>query len=38
VFIMSYDPAAKEWRAYDGPLANLVREKRLEADALRSTG
>jgi hypothetical protein len=23
---MTYDPAAKEWRAYDGPLANLVRE------------
>jgi hypothetical protein len=39
VFTMSYDPAAKEWSAYDGPLANLIREKHLEADAaLRSTG
>jgi len=39
VFTMSYDPQTGEWQAYDGPLANRVREVRLEADAaLRSAG
>jgi hypothetical protein len=38
-FVMSYDLQAREWQAYDGPLANRVREVRLEADAaLRSAG
>lgn len=38
-FVMSYDPQTGEWQAYDGPLANRVREVRLEADAaLRSAG
>jgi len=37
VFTMSYDPATEAWRAHDGSLAQLLREKRLEADAaLRS--
>jgi hypothetical protein len=37
VFTMSYDPVMEQWHAYDGPLAKLLREKRLEADAaLRS--
>ena len=39
VFTMSFDPETGEWGAYDGPLANRVREVRLEADAaLRSAG
>jgi hypothetical protein len=33
VFTMHFDPLAKEWGAYDGPLLGLVREKREEADA-----
>lgn len=39
VFTMSFEPQTGEWQAYDGPLANRVREVRLEADAaLRSAG
>lgn len=39
VFTMSYDPQTEDWRAYDGPLARLLREKRQEVDAaLRSAG
>jgi len=33
VFTMHYDSLAQEWRAYDGPLLGLVRDKRAEADA-----
>jgi hypothetical protein len=39
VFTMTFDPQAKDWRAYDGPLSRQLREKRLEVDtALRSAG
>lgn len=33
VFTMTFDPSSGDWRAYDGPLARLLREKRREADA-----
>lgn len=33
VFTMTFDSATGDWRAYDGPLAKLLREKRREADA-----
>ena len=33
VFTMTLDPSSGEWVAYDGPLANLLRQKRREADA-----
>jgi len=33
VFTMHFDPLAKEWGPYDGPLVELLREKRQEAEA-----
>lgn len=38
VFTMSFDPDSGAWRAYDGPLAKLLREKRREADAALGSG
>lgn len=33
VFTMTYDPPSHGWVAYDGPLAQLLREARREVDA-----
>ena len=33
VFTMHFDLSVQDWRAYDGPLLGLLRDKRAEADA-----
>ena len=33
VFTMHFDTSVQDWRAYDGPLLGLIRDKRAEADA-----
>lgn len=38
VFTMTFDPSNGGWGAYDGPLADLLRRKRREADAALGTG